>query len=523
MRELNREIGAAKLNANELNSVIEVVNLAASESHQIVDNDINSIYAPDQSGRLVRVSDLMQNDRPWLLQSGRIDTNSISIAHPKLTKEICSQLRVPKISDRVFEVLDEEFSLKRIDLSLSHAGVSNMLKSDIFIEIARSLMPRAMLIHVASLKHLKVVGVETIKTHFVILDENNNFKTDISNSASTEGPLCFIDNERILLTRVPMGISCELAVASAFCERYKISREQVAGFSALLGSQASRVSDIQRMMGLFDQNNDELFRGQPGYPLVATDLDLIEIKPLKMFKHNEIVAIRASNDASHLFYGTICETQDAASLSRLRVCIGDGIEKSFLSSQVYSLRRGSRVEEDYNSRSSTQPSINVSIGLLLPNHDEGDTYEDSPARGTVEMGVIRKEEVLSAVNDLLKSADLSLNNDVKTMMASNLSLKEQLLKKASQVDSLKENTKNILGGNDSFLCPITRDVMEDPVSAKDGHTYEREAIEMWFHNNSRSPKTNEQISTELIPNYALKSAIEAMSELREALRGFSNA
>jgi hypothetical protein len=160
---------------------------------------------------------------------------------------------------------------------------------------------------------------------------------------------------------------------------------------------------------------------------------------------------------------------------------------------------------------------------LLPNHDEGDTYEDSPARGTVEMGVIRKEEVLSAVNDLLKSADLSLNNDVKTMMASNLSLKEQLLKKASQVDSLKENTKNILGGNDSFLCPITRDVMEDPVSAKDGHTYEREAIEMWFHNNSRSPKTNEQISTELIPNYALKSAIEAMSELREALRGFSNA
>jgi len=320
-----------------------------------------------------------------------------------------------------------------------------------------------------------------------------------------------------------MGISCELAVASAFCERYKISREHVAGFSALLGSQASRVSDIQRMMGLFDQNNDELFRGQPGYPLVATDLDLIEIKPLKMFKHNEIVAIRASNDASHLFYGTICETQDAASLSRLRVCIGDGIEKSFLSSQVYSLRRGSRVEEDYNSRSSTQPSINVSIGLLLPKHDEGDTFEDSLARGTVEMGVIRKEEVLSAVNDLLKSADLSLNNDVKTMMASNLSLKEQLLKKASQVDSLKENTKNILGGNDSFLCPITRDVMEDPVSAKDGHTYEREAIEMWFHNNSRSPKTNEQISTELIPNYALKSAIEAMSELREALRGFSNA
>lgn len=398
-----------------------------------------------------------------------------------------------------------------------------MLKSDVFIEIAQTLMPRTMLVHVSSLKNLKCVGVETIKTRFIILDENDNFKKDISNTASTEGPLCFIDEERILLTRVPVGISCELAVASAFCEKYKISREHVAGFSALLGSQASRVSDIQKMMGLFDQNNDELFRGEPGYPLVATDLDLIEIKPLKMFKHNEIVAIRETNDSSQLIYGTICETQDASSLSRLRVCVGDGIEKSFLSSQVYSLKRGSRVEEDHVSSSSAQPIINVATGVLLPNRDEGDILEDSLAQGTIEMGAIRKEEVLNAVDDLLKSADLSLNNDVKTMMASNLSLKEKLSKKSSQIDSLKENTKNILGGIDSFLCPITRDIMEDPVIAKDGHTYEKEAIEMWFNNNSRSPKTNQQISTELIPNYALKSAIGAMSELREALKGFSNA
>ncbi len=31
-----------------------------------------------------------------------------------------------------------------------------------------------------------------------------------------------------------------------------------------------------------------------------------------------------------------------------------------------------------------------------------------------------------------------------------------------------------------FLCPITHLIMVDPVSAEDGQTYEREAIEKWF-------------------------------------------
>ena len=30
-----------------------------------------------------------------------------------------------------------------------------------------------------------------------------------------------------------------------------------------------------------------------------------------------------------------------------------------------------------------------------------------------------------------------------------------------------------------FLCPITQEVMDDPVITSDGHTYERVAIEQW--------------------------------------------
>jgi hypothetical protein len=60
---------------------------------------------------------------------------------------------------------------------------------------------------------------------------------------------------------------------------------------------------------------------------------------------------------------------------------------------------------------------------------------------------------------------------------------------------------------DEFKCPITLDVMKDPVLCEDGFTYERSAI-MSIHN-SISPMTRQPIDkTKLIPNRALKNVIE---------------
>ena len=46
-----------------------------------------------------------------------------------------------------------------------------------------------------------------------------------------------------------------------------------------------------------------------------------------------------------------------------------------------------------------------------------------------------------------------------------------------------------------FCCPISLQLMEDPVLASDGHAYEREMIEQWFANgNSSSPVTGQVLS-----------------------------
>ena len=47
-----------------------------------------------------------------------------------------------------------------------------------------------------------------------------------------------------------------------------------------------------------------------------------------------------------------------------------------------------------------------------------------------------------------------------------------------------------------FLCPLTKELMRDPVSASDGHAYERGAIEAWLaKGNTKSPMTNETTHT----------------------------
>jgi hypothetical protein len=62
----------------------------------------------------------------------------------------------------------------------------------------------------------------------------------------------------------------------------------------------------------------------------------------------------------------------------------------------------------------------------------------------------------------------------------------------------------------AFLCPITREIMEDPVMTVDGHTCERRAIAAWFALGRRtSPSTGANIgSTNLIPNFGMRKAIE---------------
>ncbi|EOD39925.1 hypothetical protein EMIHUDRAFT_69894, partial [Emiliania huxleyi CCMP1516] len=64
-----------------------------------------------------------------------------------------------------------------------------------------------------------------------------------------------------------------------------------------------------------------------------------------------------------------------------------------------------------------------------------------------------------------------------------------------------------------FICPITTELMSDPVMAADGHSYERSAIERWLATRSTSPMTGEAlVHSFLAPNHMVRRQIREWEE-----------
>ena len=57
---------------------------------------------------------------------------------------------------------------------------------------------------------------------------------------------------------------------------------------------------------------------------------------------------------------------------------------------------------------------------------------------------------------------------------------------------------------DVLVCPITKELMKDPVITNGGQTYERKAIEEWMRRQKTDPLTRDTITC-LIPNFAVKN------------------
>jgi len=68
------------------------------------------------------------------------------------------------------------------------------------------------------------------------------------------------------------------------------------------------------------------------------------------------------------------------------------------------------------------------------------------------------------------------------------------------------------------MCPITQEIMEDPVVCADGHSYERSAITQWLLARDTSPCTNTPLAhRNVVPNYALRNLIAEVRGVRRPI------
>ena len=89
-------------------------------------------------------------------------------------------------------------------------------------------------------------------------------------------------------------------------------------------------------------------------------------------------------------------------------------------------------------------------------------------------------------------------------------------KRAARGEGIDEPTKRLRSAvDDSFnhlVCAITQELPLEPVTAEDGHIYERAAIEGWLKQVHKSPMTNMPMGPRLMPALQVKSTIQSMVE-----------
>lgn len=67
-----------------------------------------------------------------------------------------------------------------------------------------------------------------------------------------------------------------------------------------------------------------------------------------------------------------------------------------------------------------------------------------------------------------------------------------------------------------FLCPITQEVMKEPVICADGYTYEKDALAEWFKTKDLSPMTGQKVDMKIVfPNFTLRSRIKEFLDRKQ--------
>ena len=139
--------------------------------------------------------------------------------------------------------------------------------------------------------------------------------------------------------------------------------------------------------------------------------------------------------------------------------------------------------------------------------------------------ICQKFEISDECSDLIEEEDLLLINHFRKRVKEIFSLNSNKSVSQSSISKSSRNTLsdiNILKDelnpkkstfDDSFeepyLCPISKEIMENPVITPYGHSFERKAIVEAINRKGECPITRKKLEIkDLIPNYSLKTAIE---------------
>ena len=123
--------------------------------------------------------------------------------------------------------------------------------------------------------------------------------------------------------------------------------------------------------------------------------------------------------------------------------------------------------------------------------------------------VVVQCEFISSIDHRRAPVVALVSNPVSLLLLSSSSEKEE---ENDDDDEIQKKEEEKPQPPNEFLCPITHELMDDPVVLTDGFSYNRTAIVQWLTIRMVSPMTGNPVANALMPNTVLKVMINNWKE-----------
>jgi len=175
--------------------------------------------------------------------------------------------------------------------------------------------------------------------------------------------------------------------------------------------------------------------------------------------------------------------------------IGEKVKHDVKEIKKFSKKASNKIENNLN-----RISIKIQNKLMKNNNnDNNDNNNNNENNNNVDSNIYNQynnnnNNNVIAENPFHYDADIQINDN-----------NDDILNSEENKIQLKDEN-NI---PEIYLCPISLQLMTDPVINPYGITYNRNSIEKWLKKSDQDPVTKKKLTKNMLfPNYALKSLIE---------------
>eukprot|EP01083_Nonionella_stella_P134234 408441_1 len=515
LSEVYRETRGQKLNINELNAVVKVINLLSEHLHEDT-RILPNIYVPCDSGHLAPVSRCVYADSEWL--AAQLGEARVQFVSSRLGKELCTLLQIPPLSKAVricCEVcihLDSDAATKKADelSKCMHELVVSQIVERIWKFKASSAKDSALFKRLPNAqeisRQISEFSVQFVSELSVSVRMRNSEPTGHPSNSPEGGSDLFVDSEnQIVYLRNQASVPDEFLLARAIDQILGIGLGSMVGALAgiirghLAGGKFSENADkIASLLEVpqLDHRQTEFLRGVPGEPLTPEDRSFGQWLPPREYLPGEVVGVNIGDGNGSLRYGVVGEQQrdHFTGLSELTVRVDEkGTIRSFCSTDVLSFRSNvQNASEDMSSPATDAAEQKIDdFGENVPPSAEDLTVPE----GVKEEPIDFAHELASTLSSLSRRLGVESASDAR-LIADNLRLRkstedleEVCGRQRTENDEMTEKIDDL---ENAFKCRVCQDNDTNAVIIPCGHLICTHCFEKLHNNNSRCPWCRQQ-------------------------------